>query len=124
MTGHTLDELTKEVLATAAVEQDSHLQSKAEKSNAADAIERAHRFNQMNAFKHHHDNKARWSVFVMYLMGGMIFFQCILLSKVGAGFWNFTQYPWLLQALMVTNFAEIAALAMVIIKALHDHHKN
>lgn len=78
----------------------------------------------MNAFRDHHLNKARWSSFVMYLMSGMIFFQCILVAKVGLGLWNFTPYPWLLQALMVTNFAEIAALAIVIVKALHDHHKN
>lgn len=124
MSGHTLEELIKEVSATAALDFDAHSQSVIERANATDAIDHAHKFNQMNAFRNHHVNKARWSVFVMYLMGGMITFQCVLLSTVGAGFWNFIQYPWLLQALMVTNFAEIAALAMVIIKALHDHHKN
>lgn len=124
MTTHTLDELKQEVSATATIDKDAHAQEIVEKVDASDAIDRAHKFNKMKAFADRHRNKARWSVFLMFIMGGMLSFQCLLLLMVGLGYWNFTPYPWLIQSLMVTNFAEIAALALVIVKALHDHYKD
>ena len=66
----------------------------------------------------HYKHKKWWSWFIMTLMAVLLIFQCILLSLVGLGIWNFEKYAWLLPALLVQNLAQIVGLAIFVVKAL------
>lgn len=99
-------------------------QVKVQKQEEAAALDRQMGYAKLKAFQAHHDNKGRWSVFIMVAMGAMIFYQSVLLGLVGAKVWDFTAYEWLLPSLLVQNLAQIITLAAIIVKALFDKHKD
>ncbi len=51
-------------------------------------------------------------------MAFMVVFQSFLLWMVGGGFWDFSEYEWLLPALLAQNLAQIVGLAVFVVKAL------
>lgn len=72
----------------------------------------------LKGLQDHYWHKGAWSWFLMGLLVLMIGFQSFLLVMVGLGFWDFTQYEWLLPALLVQNLGQIIALAYVVVKSL------
>jgi len=66
----------------------------------------------------HYQHKHWWSAGIFVLMFVMIGFQCFLLSMVGAGKWSFSDYQWLLPALLVQNLAQVVGLAVFVVKSL------
>lgn len=129
----TIDELLKEVATTSNVSSDTagidvdiseKRQVAAQKADDNAALDRQLRYSKLRAFNEHHRNKGLWSKFIMWVMGGMIFFQSLLLMKVGSGEWDFSNYDYLLPILLVQNLAQIITLAAIIVKALFDSHKD
>ena len=66
----------------------------------------------------HYTHKDVWSKVILLLICVMIGFQCFLLGMVGAGIWNFSDYQWLLPALLVQNLAQVVGLAVFVVKSL------
>ncbi|AUQ49919.1 hypothetical protein PhaeoP83_01645 [Phaeobacter inhibens] len=66
----------------------------------------------------HYEHKGRWSLFLMLTVGGMILFQSALLIAVGLGSLDFTEYEWLLPALLVQNLGQVIGLAAFAVKNL------
>jgi hypothetical protein len=87
------------------------------------SIEGRRAFEHLQGLKRHYSHKSKWSYFLMVAMSVMIWFQSYLLYKVGTGQWNFTQYDWLLPALLVQNLAQIAGLCLIVVKALFKDQK-
>ncbi|OKP66788.1 hypothetical protein BTE77_31430 [Ensifer adhaerens] len=79
---------------------------------------------KLRAFQHHHDSKKAWSTFMIIVMAALIGFQMLLLAMVGFGWWDFTKYEWLLPVVLVQNFGQIVALAIIVVKALFDSFKE
>ncbi len=72
----------------------------------------------LRGVKDHYRHKGWWSFFLMIAMAFMIGFQSFLLYQVGIKAWNFTEYKWLLPALLVQNLAQVIGLAVFVVKAL------
>jgi len=129
----TIQELLKEVATTSTAGSDASgpdidaaeaRQVVAQKADDNAALDRQLRYSKLKAFNDHHYNKGLWSKFIMWVMGGMIFFQSLLLMKVGTRQWDFSDYDYLLPILLVQNLAQIITLAAIIVKALFDSHKD
>jgi len=90
------------------------------RESAAAQMEYAH----LQGIRDHYRHKGRWSTFLMWVMAGMVIFQCVLLGLVGAGVWDFSQYEWLLPALLVQNLAQVIGLAVFVVKALFREIKG
>lgn len=129
----TIQELLKEVATTSTAGSDTGgpdidtaeaRQVVAQKADDNAALDRQLRYSKLKAFNDHHYNKGLWSKFIMWVMGGMIFFQSLLLMKVGTRQWDFSDYDYLLPILLVQNLAQIITLATIIVKALFDRHKD
>ncbi len=129
----TIQELLKEVATTSTAGSDAGgpdidaaeaRQVVAQKADDNAALDRQLRYSKLKAFNDHHYNKGLWSKFIMWVMGGMIFFQSLLLMKVGTRQWDFSDYDYLLPILLVQNLAQIITLAAIIVKALFDRHKD
>lgn len=81
-------------------------------------------FAKLVAFRSHHGSKRAWSRFMILVMAVLIGFQILLLVKVGQGEWDFTKYEWLLPVILVQNFGQIVALAVIVVRALFDSFKE
>ena len=66
----------------------------------------------------HYLHIGKWSKFLMSAIGGMILFQSALLTLVGLGWLDFTQYEWLLPVLLVQNLGQIVGLALYAVRYL------
>lgn len=66
----------------------------------------------------HYRHKGTWSWFLMGCVGGMIVFQSVLLVLVGLGQLDFSQYEWLLPALLIQNLGQVIGLAVYAVKFL------
>ena len=82
------------------------------------AIEGQERYEHLRGLRGHYKHKGLWSYFIAAMMAAMIGFQCYLLKQVGLGAWDFSNYTWLLPALLVQNLAQVIALAVVVVKSL------
>lgn len=82
------------------------------------AIESEEQYAHLNGLIDHYKHKGYWSFFLMAVMASMILFQAFLLIQVGFGYWDFTEYEWLLPLLLVQNLAQIIGLAVFVVKAL------
>lgn len=68
----------------------------------------------------HYHHKGCWSYFLMFCIGSMIIFQSVLLWLVGLNRMDFSQYTWLLPALLVQNLTQIVGLAAFAVRSLFD----
>jgi hypothetical protein len=75
-------------------------------------------YTHLKALQDHYQHKSMWSYFIGSLMLFMVLFQSFLLFMVGIGEWSFEKYVWLLPALLVQNLAQIAGLALFVVRAL------
>ena len=75
-------------------------------------------YTHLKGLRDHYFHKKGWSWFLMGLMALMMAFQSFLLVQVGFGYFNFTEYAWLLPALLVQNLGQVIALAYVVVKSL------
>lgn len=109
-------EILAQIQATDTLIQKAEQRYKArfERANASTEEAYAH----LQGIRDHYKHKKLWSYFIMALMAGMIWFQSYLLYKVGIKAWDFSQYKWLLPALLVQNLAQIVGLAVFVVKAL------
>lgn len=78
---------------------------------------------RVTGIKQHYNHKSYWSFFIMAIMTVMVVFQCVLLGMVGGNSWRFSQYKWLLPALMVQNLAELVGLAVIVVRSLFKDMK-
>lgn len=72
----------------------------------------------LNGIRDHYRHKKNWSWFLMGAMAAMVIFQSVLLYRVGKGDWIFTDYEWLLPALLVQNLGQFVGLAVFAVKSL------
>lgn len=93
-------------------------QLRIEEDFRSDYVRAGREFEHLNGLRAHYKHKGRWSCFIMGLMGAMVLFQSAVITLVGFHIWSFTDYPWLLPALLVQNFAQIVGLALFVVKAL------
>jgi len=85
-----------------------------------DTIDAELAYTHLLGLQDHYGLKKVWAYAVMFFMLIMIVFQCVLLGLVGGHVWSFTDYKWLLPALLVQNLAQIAGLAFIVVKALFN----
>lgn len=82
------------------------------------------KYAHLKGVQDHYKHKGGWSVFLMLAVGGMIVFQSILLVCVGLGVLDFTEYEWLLPALLVQNLGQVIGLAVYAVKYLFSDISN
>jgi hypothetical protein len=82
------------------------------------AVESEFQYVHLQGVIEHYSQKADWSRFLMYAIGGMVVFQSLLLLFVGFGILDFTKYSWLLPALLVQNLGQVVGLAVWAVKYL------
>jgi len=75
-------------------------------------------YTHLTGLQDHYKHKRYWSWFLMGLMTAMIIFQTLVIYKVGVKSWDYTEYKWLLPALLVQNLAQIVGLAVFVVKSL------
>lgn len=81
-------------------------------------------YERLKGLQDHYRHKGRWSYFLMFLMTAMIGFQSYLLAMVGAGYWDFKAYDWLLPALLAQNLAQVVGLAVFVVRSLFSEPKD
>lgn len=116
----SVDELlaeTEDVSSQEAESRDAD-QLKYEQHFEYQAVDAERAWTHLQGLQDHYIHKKNWSTFLMWVLGGMIVFQWLLLGYVGAGYWDFTQYQWLLPILLVQNLGQIIGLAFVVVKSL------
>lgn len=82
------------------------------------SIEAETAYVHLQGARDHYWHKSKWSWFLMAAVGGMLVFQSVLLWKVGLGQLDFTEYEWLLPALLVQNLGQVIGLAVYAVKFL------
>ena len=75
-------------------------------------------YTHLTGLQAHYKDKSKWSAFLMWTMGGMIVFQSVLLLMVGFKILDFTDYEWLLPALLIQNLGQVIGLALFVVKSL------
>lgn len=100
------------------VAEQSYLEAGYDESFEAESVSIETSYAHLEGIRDHYDNKKGWSKFLMLLLGAMIVFQWLLLGMVGFGWWDFTQYEWLLPVLLVQNLGQIIGLALVVVRSL------
>lgn len=78
----------------------------------------------LKGIQDHYRHKGRWSNFLILAIAMMLIFQSFLLVKVGLGHWDFSQYKWLLPALLVQNLAQVVGLSVWAVKYLFSDISN
>lgn len=87
------------------------------------SVESQEKYARLKGLEAHYRHRGHWSYFLMALMAGMVGFQSYLLVQVGQGNWDFTDYSWLLPALLAQNLAQIVGLAVFVVRALFTDPK-
>lgn len=82
------------------------------------------KYTHLAGLQDHYRHKSKWSWFLMVLMLWMIAFQSLVIWKVGANKWDFSQYDWLPPALLAQNLAQIVGLAVFVVKSLFTSLSN
>jgi hypothetical protein len=72
---------------------------------------------RLRGLKDHFGHKKLWSWFLMFVIGGMVIFQSVLIWKVGKGDLNFVSYAWLLPTVMIQYLAQIVGLAVFAVRS-------
>jgi hypothetical protein len=104
-------------------EENPRWQRQFEREFSESAIQGEVAYAHLRGLTDHYRHKGKWSWFLMGLMGFMVVYQSVLLWMVGAGYWDFSRYDWLLPILLVQNFAQIVGLALFVVKALFSAMK-
>lgn len=82
------------------------------------AVQQEYAYAHLQGIQDHYKHKGWWSTFLMVIIAAMIIFQLLLIWKVGIKAWDFTQYEWLVQLLLVQNLAQVVGLAIYAVKYL------
>ena len=82
------------------------------------AIQQEYAYAHLQGIQDHYKHKGLWSGFLMLIIAIMIIFQLFLIWKVGTKVWDFTDYEWLVQLLLVQNLAQVVGLAIYAVKYL------
>ena len=85
-----------------------------QRRSIAAQVEYAH----LQGIRDHYKHKGNWSTFLMFAVGGMLVFQSILLLAVGTGKLDFSEYDWLLPALLAQNLGQVVGLAIYAVRFL------
>ncbi len=100
------------------VRQPKRNQERFETRFARSAVANDEEYAHLFGIRDHYKQKRNWSRFLIWLVGGMIVFQSVLLWRVGTGALDFTQYTWLLPALLAQNFGQVIGLAIFAVRHL------
>jgi hypothetical protein len=114
----TAREILDSLVPTVTGENPTKIEGIYRKKFSRDSIEAQAKYEHLQGLKDHYKQKGHWSTFLIILMGAMVVFQCVLLGMVGAGQWDFSEYEWLLPALLAQNLAQIVGLAIFVVKSL------
>lgn len=68
--------------------------------------------------------RKRWSTFLCCLIGILITFHIVLTVFIGRGWFNFADYKVVLGIIVGENFAQIIALALIVVKFLFDPNRK
>lgn len=98
--------------------ESNFLQQMLQQKFNSDAAQAEADWTHLKGLRDHYWHKGNWSWFLMLLLAAMIGFQSYLLYKVGIGSWDFSQYNWLIPALLVQNLGQVIALAVIVVKSL------
>ena len=88
------------------------------------SVEQEIAYAHLRGIQDHYKHKGRWSNFLMAAIAGMLVFQSYLLVRVGLGAWSFSEYEWLLPALLVQNLAQVVGLSVWAVKYLFSDISN
>ena len=88
------------------------------------SVEGQVQYAHLKGIQDHYKHKGRWSNFLIGAIAAMLIFQSVLLIKVGLGLWDFSQYEWLLPALLVQNLAQVVGLSVWAVKYLFSDISN
>lgn len=116
-------EALKAALAARSASENRNLEKGFLRRFSTRSIESEERYARLTGLRDHFRHKGWWSFFLMFLMFGMVVFQCVLLGMVGSGQWDFTEYDWLLPALLGQNLAQIVGLAVFVVRSLFSDPK-
>ena len=82
------------------------------------AIQSEVSYEHLKGIRDHYKHKRNWSWLLMGAIAGMLIFQSVLLWQVGKGLLDFSQYEWLLPALLVQNLGQVVGLAVYAVRYL------
>ncbi len=85
---------------------------------ARTSVDQQVKYAHLVGIQDHYRHKGRWSNFLMGAIALMLVFQGVLLSLVGCGIWDFSQYRWLLPALLIQNLTQVVGLSVWAVKYL------
>lgn len=88
------------------------------------SVDQQTRYIHLTGIRDHYRHKGRWSNFLILAIASMLIFQSYLLIKVGKGNWVFSDYDWLLPALLVQNLAQVVGLSVWAVKYLFSDISN
>lgn len=91
-----------------------------EKKTTSKSINQQLEFAHLRGIQDHYKLKKQWSLTLTIALGFMIGFQSLLLGMVGSGWWDFSEYTWLLPALLVQNLGQIIGLVVIVVKSLFN----
>ena len=97
--------------------ESSHI-SKSGEEHRRFLIEVEREFVILQGLYDHYEHKKYWSYFLMLLISALLTCEYILLFGVGAGFFDFLDYQWVLPTLLLQTLLQIFALAVIVVKSL------
>ena len=75
-------------------------------------------YSDLKAKQDRYRHKNIWSWLLLGCVVAVFAFQFTLIALIGCGIWDFKAYEWLLPALLLQNFGQIAGLAFIVVKSL------
>jgi hypothetical protein len=65
-----------------------------------------------------------WSWAIFGFITTLILFHIVLTGCIGFGYMDFKEYPWFISIVVTENFAQIIALALIVVKFLFHKKDN
>ena len=75
-------------------------------------------YQRLQGLKDHFEHKKKWSWMLLGALVLMILFQMVLLVLVGSNVLDFTEYDWLLPAVLIQYLTQIVGLAVFVVRSL------
>lgn len=76
------------------------------------------RWTKVRGMRDHFIHKGWWSGCLLGTIMWMVFFESLLVACVGFGWWDFSEYSWLVPTLMIQFLAQIVGLGLLVVKSL------
>lgn len=73
---------------------------------------------KLNDLKEHYNNKALWAKWLLILLIGTLVLQWVFLVSVGRQWLDYTDYPLLLPAILLSLLVQVVGLAFIVVQSL------